>query len=112
MMITRYALFEGEIHAGRETEFRQFVQERLVPLWVRFPGALEVRVTFEVFRDDGAAGYPLVLAVSYPDIAAVETALQSMVRFESREVTKELLQMFTGSVHHHVCDAQTFAPAL
>ena len=110
-MITRYALFEGEIHPGRETQFRDFVQQRLVPLWVRFPGALEVRVTFEVSRDDGAASYPLVLAVSYPDLAAVETALQSKVRFESREVTRELLTMFTGTVHHHVCDALTFAPA-
>ena len=110
-MITRYALFEGKIHAGRETEFREFVQQRLVPLWVRFPGALEIRVTYEVSRDEGSGSYPLVLAVSYPDVAAVDTALQSKVRFESREVTKELLKMFTGAVHHHVCEAHTFAPA-
>jgi hypothetical protein len=31
-MIIRYALFEGEIHLGREAEFRRFVKERLVPL--------------------------------------------------------------------------------
>jgi len=62
-------------------------------------------------RDEGAASYPLILAVSYPDLAAVDAALQSKVRFESREVTKELLAMFTGSVHHHVCEANTYPPA-
>jgi len=110
-MITRYALFEGEIHPGRETEFRTFVRERLVPLWTRFPGALDIKVSFEEARDEGAASYPLILAVSYPDLAAVDAALQSKVRFESREVTKELLAMFTVSVHHHVCEANTYPPA-
>lgn len=107
-MIIRYALFEGTIHEGREAEFRAFVKERLVPLWTQFPGAEEVRVLDGVDRDEGAPTYAMALAIRYPDMAAVETALQSPVRFESREVTGELLKMFTGKVHHHVFEAREY----
>lgn len=108
-MIIRYALFEGEIHAGREAEFRAFVKDRLVPLWTRFPGAEEVRVQFGITRDEGAPAYAMALAIRYPDLAAVERALNSDVRFQSREVTGELLKMFTGRVHHHVFEAGEYA---
>jgi hypothetical protein len=109
-MIIRYALFEGTIHEGLEADFRAFVKERLVPLWTRFPGAEEVRVLDGLDRDDGAPAYAMALAIRYPDMAAVETALQSPVRFESREVTAELLTMFTGKVHHHVFEAGEYDP--
>ena len=107
-MIIRYALFEGTIHAGREAEFRAFVKDRLVPLWTRFPGAEEVRVLDGLGRDEGAPTYAMALAIRYPDMAAVEMALQSPVRFESRELTGELLKMFTGRVHHHVFDGNDY----
>ncbi len=110
-MIVRYALFEGEIHAGKEAEFRAFVKDRLVPLWTQFPGAEEVRVLDGVDRDEGAPAYAMALAVRYPDMDAVDKALQSDVRFESREVSGELLKMFTGRVHHHLFTANDYAPA-
>jgi hypothetical protein len=109
-MIIRYALFEGEIHKGKETEFRTFVKERLVPLWTKFPGAQEVRVLDGLSRDEGAPTYAMALAIRYPDMNAVERALESDVRFKSREVTSELLKLFTGKVHHHVFDANEYAP--
>ena len=46
-MIIRYAFFEGEIHHGQEQAFRDFVKQRLVPLWTKFPGADEVRVMLD-----------------------------------------------------------------
>lgn len=110
-MIIRYALFEGVIHAGREHEFRAFVKDRLVPLWTQFPGAEEVRVLDGLDRDEGAPNYAMALAIRYPDMAAVEKALQSDVRAQSREVTGELLKLFTGKVHHHVFEASEYAPA-
>jgi len=109
-MITRYAFFEGEIHAGREAEFRTFVKQKLVPLWTQFPGATEVRVMDELERDDGSPPYAMILAIRYPDRDEVGRALQSPVRFQSREVTQELLKMFTGRVHHHVCDTNEYSP--
>lgn len=110
-MIIRYALFEGEIHPGMEEQFRAFVKERLVPLWTRFPGAEEIRVLEGLDRDEGAPVYAMALAIRYPDMAAVEQALASDVRVESRAVTGELLKLFTGKVHHHLFSANEYAPA-
>jgi len=110
-MIVRYALFEGEIHAGKEAEFRAFVKERLVPLWTRFPGAEEVRVLDGLDRDEGAPPYAMALAIRYADMETVDAALQSDVRYESREVSGELLKMFTGRVHHHLFTANDYTPA-
>jgi hypothetical protein len=107
-MIIRYALFEGHIHEGRENEFRAFVKERLVPLWTRFPGAQEVRVLDGTDRDEGAPHYAMALAIRYPDMEACERALASPVRARSREVTGELLKLFTGKVHHHVFEANEY----
>lgn len=109
-MLIRYALFEGQIHAGREADFRHFVEERLVPLWTKFPGAEDVGVQFGVERDDGAPVYAMVLAIRYPDASALERALKSDVRAQSREVTGELLKMFSGRVHHHVFEATVYPP--
>ena len=107
-MIVRYALFEGQVHAGREAEFRAFVKDRLVPLWTRFPGALEVRVLDGLERDDGAPTYALALAIRYADLASCKRALDSAVRFESRAETATLLQMFTGHVHHHIFNVMEY----
>ncbi|MGO7039576.1 hypothetical protein ACCS60_14625 [Rhizobium acaciae] len=109
-MIIRYALFEGEIHPGREAEFREFVRQRLVPLWTKFPGAEEIRVLDGMERDEGAPVYAMALAIRYPDMDAVNAALLSDVRSQSREVTGELLLLFTGKVHHHVFAANEYAP--
>ena len=109
-MIIRYALFEGTIHDGREAAFRQFVRDRLVPLWTRFPGATAVSVQFGTERDEAAPTYAMALAISYPDMESCNRALQSDVRMESRKVTGELLEMFTGRVHHHVFEELALDP--
>jgi antibiotic biosynthesis monooxygenase (ABM) superfamily enzyme len=111
-MIIRYALFEGEIHPGREAEFRAFVKDRLVPLWTQFPGAEEVRVLNGTDRDEGAPHYAMALAIRYPDMEACGRALASPVRAQSREVTGEMLKLFTGKVHHHVFEANDYRPAI
>ena len=109
VVIIRYALFEGKIHEGREEEFRTFVKEKLVPLWTKFPGAEEVRVLDGMDRDEGAPEYAMALAIRYPDMDAVNAALKSDVRFQSRDVTGELLKLFTGRVHHHVFHASEYS---
>jgi hypothetical protein len=102
-MITRYALFEGSVKSGAVENFRKAVIDRLVPLWKQFPGAKEVRVMFGEERDEGAPEFPLILAISYPDRAAMEKALESPFRAQSREVTGEIVEeYFTGRIHHHV----------
>lgn len=108
-MITRYALFEGTIAEGQTEAFRQAVLTELLPTWKAFPGATSVRVTFAESRDDGAPEYPLILATSYPDLAAVETALASPERSISRAATQRVIaRFFTGRIHHHVTTAHEY----
>lgn len=101
-MLIRQALFEGRIHAGREQEFRAFVEERLIPMWKQFPGIRELRVLFAIGRDEGAPSFPLTLTMAFDDEAALARALEAPIRFESRGVTGELMTMFDGHIHHHV----------
>jgi hypothetical protein len=101
-MITRYAEFVGTVHAGKEEAFFRFVEETLVPLWLKFDGAVEVTVSRELERDEGAPSTPLLLEISYPDEAALARAMACDARFQSREETKRLLTMFDGSIYHRV----------
>lgn len=108
-MITRYALFEGTIHDGQTEAFRAAVQAELVPTWLAFPGAVAVRVTFADERDAGAPEFPLILAVDYPDRAALDLALASQERLTSRAATERVMpRFFTGRIHHHVTEAHDY----
>lgn len=105
-MITRYALFEGRIHPGQSEAFRAAVLDEVLPRWKAFPGALSVRVSFAESRDDGAPEYPMILAISYPDLASVDTALASPARTAAKAATDAVLaRFFTGRIHHHVTTA-------
>ncbi|MEP5761801.1 MAG: hypothetical protein ABJ327_21320 [Litoreibacter sp.] len=102
-MITRFALFEGAVKSGQVAAFRAAVKDRLVPLWKQFPGNTDVRVMFSDDRDDGAPEFPLILAITYPDTTVMETALQAPARFQSKEVTGQIVEeFFDGRIHHHV----------
>lgn len=103
-MIIRQAFFEGSIHAGKEHEFKAYVAEKLMPMWLAFPGIKEVRVLYAIERDDGAPSYPMVLSTAYESREALAAALESPIRYESREMTKGLMEMFDGHIHHHVLD--------
>lgn len=109
-MITRYALFEGNVPEDQVEAFRADVMKTILPHWKAFPGALAVRVTFSDARDEGAPEFPLILAVDYPDVDTVEKALASDVRPRARAATEEVLaKYFTGKIHHHVTQAHTFS---
>ncbi|MEM1268342.1 MAG: hypothetical protein AAGI50_20255 [Pseudomonadota bacterium] len=108
-MITRFALFEGHVAADKVDGFRAAVLERLVPLWRAFPGATDVRVMFSEERDEGAPEFPLILAISYADRAAMDAALESPARHRSREVTGEIVEaFFEGRIHHHVTERHAY----
>ncbi|MDO5641578.1 MAG: hypothetical protein Q4G26_04215 [Paracoccus sp. (in: a-proteobacteria)] len=105
-MITRYALFEGQVHEGQQDAFRAAVLAEILPKWQAFPGAQSVRVSFAEFRDEGAPEIPMILAVSYPDLDTVEKALASPQRTEAKAATDSVLaRFFTGRIHHHVTTA-------
>ena len=102
-MLMRMAVFEGRVKPGQEAGFHRYVTERLAPLWRQFDGAAEVRVLFGAEQDASAPEYPLILAITYPDRAAMERALASPARYESRDLLPELFEKyFDGRMHHHL----------
>ena len=109
-MITRYALFEGKVKEGRTEAFRKAVIERILPEWKTFPGATDVRVSFAESRDEGAPEFPMILAVNYPDLKAVDAALASPARAKARGATEAVLgEFFEGRIHHHVTLANEYS---
>ena len=110
-MMKRLAFFEGAIRPGRAHELDAYVTEKLVPLWTQFPKAARVEVLREVEAEDGSHRYPMVLEITYPDRAAIEGALASPVRAESREVTKGLTEFFDGRIFHVVYHLAAHDPA-
>ena len=111
-MITRLAIFEGIVRDGRTTEFRAAVIERLYPIWKDFPGNEGVRINFTDYADEGAPAFPLILAIDYPSVDAMEAALATPTRKRSKEATAEVLsELFDGQIHHHVTSLSRF-PAL
>ena len=104
-MITRFALFEGTLKGDKEA-FRAAVLERLLPVWKQFPGNSEVKVMFGEERDEGAPEFPLVLAITYPDRAAMDSALDSEPRHQSKDITGQIVaEYFDGRIHHHGTEA-------
>jgi antibiotic biosynthesis monooxygenase (ABM) superfamily enzyme len=101
-MYIRCAFFEGKVKPGCDEAFAEFVKERLVPLWTKFPGAEEVRVLRQNESDTDNPHYAMVLSIRYPDKAAIERALASDVRTQSRAETAELVKMFEGRIFHTV----------
>jgi hypothetical protein len=105
-VITRYALFEGRLRPGATEAFRAAILTEVLPHWKSFPGVLAVRVCFSTERDDGAPELPLILAISYPDRAAVDVALASPQRAQAKAATEAILaRCFDGRVHHHITEA-------
>jgi len=109
-MITRFALFEGTVKPGREAAFRAAVTDRLVPLWTQFTGNTDVRVMFGHARDEGAPEFPLILAITYPDLTTMHAALDCPARHASKEMTGQIVaEFFDGRIHHHVTEMTPYS---
>lgn len=100
-MITRYAIFIGQVRPGQEAGFRAFVENRLAPLWRQFEGAATVRVEYGMDQDPAGPEIPLMLAITYPDRAAMTRALESPARYASRDLLPELYETYLDAVLHH-----------
>ena len=107
-MFIRCAFFQGQVKPGLEDTFNRYIRDNLVPLWTRFPGAQEVRVLRQVESDTSDPHFGMVLAVRYPSREAIEIALASEVRLQSREVSKALIDMFDGTVFHTIFSADEY----
>ena len=109
-MFVRCAFFKGTIIPGNETAFHTHWQENLVPLWNNFPNLLELRVLKEVESDDPGNSFPLVMAMKFATREDINIALESPVRWKSKETSKKLFELFNGDVIHTVFDTSQFNP--
>ena len=108
-MIVRYAFFEGQVKEGKTEAFRKAILDEVLPTWKAFPGALNVRVCFSEERDDGAPEFPLIQAITFADMAAVDHFLEGPERIASRAATMSVVeQYFDGRIHHHVTVTEDF----
>ena len=107
-MFIRCAFFRGRVKPGMEDAFKQYIRKELVPLWTRFPGAQEVRVLRQIESDVDEPHLDMVLAVRYPTRESIDVALASEVRLKSREVSKDLIAMFDGTVFHTIFSADEY----
>ena len=103
-MITRTAIFEGRIKPGCEARFFAGVEQRLAPLWRKFPHARNVRLLKVATADADAPPIVMIQQIDYPSQAALEEAIASPVRAEARVLTLELMEMFEGRFYHVVSE--------
>jgi hypothetical protein len=111
-VITRTAIFEGRVTPGQEARFYAEVAARLMPLWLRFPHAQNVRWLRCLHADQGAPQIAMIQQIDYASEAAMNEALNSAGRIEARGITRELLQSFDGRLYHIVSECHpTTSPA-
>ena len=99
-MITRTAIFEGQIKPGMEAAFFAGVEHRLAPLWALFPGALALRWFRAQECDDAERPVVMIQQVDYPSREVMQAAITSPQRDAARAVTMELMEMFDGRFYH------------
>ena len=110
-MITRRAIFEGQVKPGMEAAFFAGVEQRLAPLWRAFPHALAVRLFYADECDDAQRPVLMIQEVDYPDMACLQAAITSPQRDAARAVTLELLEMFEGRFYHVISGGDVLAPS-
>ena len=106
-MLTRTAIYEGKVKAGREDEFFRRVRDELFPFWRRFPNALAVRVQRVTTADGGARPIAMILEMDCADQAALDACLASTIRPESHAATEAVMTLFEGGFSHYVTEATT-----
>ncbi len=101
-MYTRSAIFEGMIKPGKEDEFFDIIENRLLPIWRRMPHVLDVRLFRPEEKEEAAPGVVLVQQIDYPSRKAIDEALSSPIREEAVEASKPLADLFEGKHYHYI----------
>jgi len=103
-MITRSAIFEGEILQGKEEEFYAAVEERLLPAWKGMLHAINVRLYRPTAQDPDTRPIFLVQEIDYPSREALAEALQAPQREIAKAALESVQPMYRGRHYHYVYD--------
>ena len=109
-MLTRTAIYEGTIKAGREQEFFRRVRDELEPMWRRFPHVKAVRVQRTITADKDSRPIAMILEMDFEDMRAIEDCMAPKIRPESHAATESVMQLFDGRFYHLVAEATVLAP--
>lgn len=101
LIVTRSAIFVGRIKPGREEEFFEAVDKKLVPAWQQMLHAIEVRIYRPVEAEPAGKGIFLIQEIDYPSIDHVAEALASPRREMAMQVLETARPLYDG-VHHHI----------
>lgn len=101
-MYTRSAIFEGCILPGREEEFYQAVEERLLPAWRQMLHATDVRLYRPIRRDEETPQVFLVQEIDYPSLEAIDEALISPRREAAAAAHQSVMHLYKGRHYHFV----------
>lgn len=101
-MFIRCAFFQGHVKPGKQAAFDAHIKSELHALWTRFPHVQEVRLLREVESDRPDTHLELVIALKFPSREAITEALESDIRYASKDASKPLFDMFDGHVFHTV----------
>ena len=107
-MLTRTAIYEGTIKAGREDEFFRQVENRLDPIWRQFPHVRAVRVQRVVEPDADAPPIAMIMEMDFPSREAMRDSLASPIREASHALTMEVMSLFEGRFYHLVTEPSVF----
>lgn len=101
-MYTRSAIFEGSIRPGKEAEFFDIIQNKLLPIWRRMPNVQAVRLFRPEEKDATAPDVVLVQQIDYPSRKAIDEALSSSIREEAVVASRDLEDVFDGHLYHFI----------
>jgi hypothetical protein len=101
-MITRTAIYEGQIKPGHEDALFRDVADRLVPIWLEFPDVQAVRVQRVTQPDADAPSIVMVMEMDFPSLDLMHASLASPIREASHALTLEVLRDFEGRFYHLV----------
>jgi antibiotic biosynthesis monooxygenase (ABM) superfamily enzyme len=105
-MFVRCAFFQGHVKPGLQDAFDAHIEAHLHALWTRFPHVQEARLLREVESDRPETHFALIIMLRFPSREAIAEALDSDIRYASREASKPLFDMFDGHVFHTVFAAE------
>jgi hypothetical protein len=101
-MIIRTAQFMGTVASGDQTKFNETVDQKVLPILRQLPKILQAEVLRPITSDPGAPALYQVLQLRFPNVAAMEEALESPNRAKVHEIMSEVLPLFEGEIFHYV----------
>lgn len=100
-IVTRSAIFVGQIKPGQEQAFFEAVDTNLVPAWQQMLHAIEVRIFRPLEAEPAGKGVFLIQEIDYPSRDHIAEALASPRRNMAMQALEAVKPLYEGA-HHHI----------